>query len=419
MEQFDLSDPERAALDWALGELGWGPAVAPPPLASTFNEARQSMLRRLSRYGPFTLGAVTSDEGMITAALRNAKAQTFQLKLKLEGGSLLFVVFGLLPPDGFRLREIGENETDKIAALERDSPIELDDGRSFAIYRPRLGDYLRLQERTWRALIERDAEPVAARVFAGRTLNLRGRPVAFATSQIARVLPSMRGFNLMRCFGLWSGVAVGPNIDRMLAYVDLGNQIVNAAFRNEDLMWKGAVLELTFTCASLAGQVHGRIATRADAARLAALANLAHGRAALYGALDERTFAQKLERAPEVYSWRDVLLSEHAMLGVWASLDETTDSAPGHAPKRRTLSMTLDYGFEGNAGLQELLPLLRAQASRVQGAGATHLTLYTCPGAPAAELLTPFAEDRATISVQSALPEPADADGVYTDPLYI
>jgi hypothetical protein len=168
---------------------------------------------------------------MITAALRNAKGQTFQLKLKLEGGSLLFVVFGLLPPDGFRVREIGENETDKIAAVERNSPIELDDGRSYAVYRPRLGDYLRLQERTWRALIEHDGEPVAARVFAGRTLNLRGRPVVFATSQIARVLPSMRGFNLMLCFALWSGVAVAPNTDRGLAYVDLGNRMVNAAFR--------------------------------------------------------------------------------------------------------------------------------------------------------------------------------------------
>ena len=81
--------------------------------------------------------------------------------------------------------------------------------------------------------------------------------------------------------------------------------------------------------------------------------------------------------------------------------------------------MTLDYGFDGDAGLRELLPLLRAQASRVQSAGATHLTLYTCPGTPAAELLAPFAEDRAQIAVHTALPEPADADGVYTDPLYI
>ena len=73
--------------------MGWSPVVAPPPLASTLNESRLGMLRRLSRYGPFTLDAVNRDEGMITAALRNAKGQTFQLKLKLEGGSLLFVVF--------------------------------------------------------------------------------------------------------------------------------------------------------------------------------------------------------------------------------------------------------------------------------------------------------------------------------------
>lgn len=107
------------------------------------------------------------------------------------------------------------------------------------------------------------------------------------------------------------------------------------------------------------------------------------------------------------------------MLGVWASLYQTTDSAAGREPKRRTLSVALDYGWEGVAGLQELLLLLGAQASRVQSAGATHLTLYTYPGAPVAQLLSPFAEDRAEIAVHTVLLEPADADGVYTDPLYI
>lgn len=420
LDQCDLSPAETAALGWALGEMGSGPAVAPPAFAPAFTTFRSTSLGRLARSESLTLAGVARDRGMVAATLLNTKGQSFELRLRLDGDLLSLTAFGMLPPDGFKLREAEENDAATIAAIERDSPIQIADGRSFAVYRPRLGDFFRLQQRNWKALIEHNGEAVAARVLAARSVKLRGgKELVLATSQTARVLPAMRGFNLMRCFGLWVGVEAIPQCDWIVAYVDPGNQAVNAAFRTEAQQWRRRVLELTFRCDHIAGPTYGHAASHNDAGRLAALSNLAHGREAIYGELDARTFAMKLDRAPDVYSWGDVLLSEHAMLGVWPSLDKTTDSADGCEPKRRTMSVALDYGFQAEAGLEDLLRLFRAQASRLLKAGSTHVTLYTHPGSSVSERLSSLAEERGEIAIQTAFPEPADAEGVFTDPLYL
>jgi hypothetical protein len=412
----NLTSVAPQALGWALGELGCGPSRAPPRLAEKFNPQRLGLFRTQARFGPFTVDEVIQDDAKTTAVLSNAKRRTFHLVLKLEAGALSDLGFGALPPPGFRLRYADEGDTHKIAQVERDAPIEVAD-RVFSVYRPRLRDFHRLQERTFRALIEREGEPVAARVFAQRSVKLRGAAeMTLRTSQTARALPSARGHNLMSCFALWA--SDNPRPDAVLAYFDPGNMAVDGVFRTESRHWSRGALELTFPCAPLAGPSYGRPARPGDAVRLAALSNAAHGRAALYGVMDADGFEQRLHRAPDAYSWRDVLLGDQAMLGVWASLDETTDSSPGRPSRRRTLSVALDYGFEAD-GQQELLLLLRAQASRMQAAGATHVTLYTYAGAPACQVLEPLAEDRAEIGIQTSLSEPADADGVHTDPLYL
>jgi hypothetical protein len=191
------------------------------------------------------------------------------------------------------------------------------------------------------------------------------------------------------------------------------------SFRSEDAQWKRTVLELTLSCDALAGPDTGRQAEPSDAARIAALANAAHGGSALYCPADACSVTARLTRAPDAYSWRDVLLGQRSMLGVWASLDETLETRANGQARSRVLSIALDYGFDGSQGLSELRALLGAHATRMRAAGASHIVLYTWPGAATARLLAPLAEEHAEIAVQSRLPEPADAAGVYTDPLYL
>jgi hypothetical protein len=343
-------------------------------------------------------------------------------RLAFERELLVSHAYGWPLASDLELSEVGIEAAEAVAAIERDAAIVLGDGRTLKVHRPKLRDFLRLQDDTRMALIRRAGKPVAARVWALRDVCEAGSRYRVGTSQIARVLPEARGSNLMRHFTLWESEVVEPMVRAEVAYVDVGNAAVTASFQTRDFEWTRRVLELTFDCEEIAGPAAGRPAQPADAALIAALAQAAHSREALHVPQDAASIAHRLERAPDVYGWGDVLIGEEAMLGAWASLDESETTAPDAAatlPVRRVLAVALDHGWRGEAGADSFLALLRAQAARVSASGATHLVLYTWPGSALDRRYAKLAEQVAEIAIQTDLKEPSDREGAYTDPLYL
>ena len=413
---------QREALAWLLGTIGMGPPAA-PPIWSREAYAREPLVQsRLHLMRPKAFTCAHMEGETLHASFLDARAQPFAIQLVFEQGVLVAHAYGWPLSPELELCEAGIEDAELVAAIERDAPIVLGDGRMLKVHRPKLRDFFRLQDETRIALIRRAGKPVAARAWALRDVIEAGSRCRVGTSQIARVLPEARGSNLMRHFTLWESRVVEPRVHAQVAYVDLGNAAVTASFRSGGLEWTRRVLELTFDCAAIAGPAAGRPAQPTDAGLIAALAHAAHAREALHVSRDATSIERRLERAPDVYGWGDVLVGEEAMLGVWASLDESETTFPGeHAATgvRRVLAVALDHGWRGESGANAFLALLGAQASRVRALGATHLVLYTWPGSALHRRCAKLAEHASEVAIQTDLEEPSDRQGAYTDPLYL
>jgi hypothetical protein len=413
---------QREALAWLLGAIGMGPLAA-PPIWSREAYAREPLVQsRLHVMRPKTFTGAHSEGETLHASFLDARGKPFVIRLVFEGSVLVAHAYGWPLSPELELCETGIDDAQVVAAIERDAPIVLGDGRMLKVYRPKLRDFFRLQDETRIALIRRAGKPVAARVWAMRAVIEAGARYRVGTSQIARVLPEARGSNLMRHFTLWESRVVEPRVHAEVAYVDLGNAAVTASFRSGAFEWTRRVLELTFDCAAIAGPAAGRPAQPADAGLIAALADAAHAGEALHASQDAASIERRLERAPDVYGWGDVLIGDEAMLGVWASLDESETTLPeAHAATRvrRVMAVALDHGWRGESGANAFLALLCAQASRMRALGATHLVLYTWPGSELHRRCAKLAEHASEVTIQTDLEEPADRRGVYTDPRYL
>ena len=351
----DVSALHGKALAWLLGLVGMGPHAPPPPWSrQTF--AREPLVQpRLHLMRPATFTGARTEGETLHASFLDRRGQLCVIRLMFEQGVLVSHALGWPLGPGLELCQAGIEHADTVAAIERDAPIALEDGRLLRMHRPKLRDLFRLQDDTRIALIRRAGTPVAARAWALRDVVDEAGRHRIGTSQIARVLPQARGANLMRGFTLWESQVVEPLVRGEVAFVDVGNAAVTASFQTRDFEWTRRVLELTFDCAAIAGPHAGRAAQPSDAHHIAALVNAAHGREALHVPQDAAAIERRLERAPDVYGWGDVLVDEDAMLGVWASLDESETIIPDGPiarPVRRVMAVALDHGWRGESGAE-------------------------------------------------------------------
>lgn len=414
-----LPPTQHVALSWVLGLLGLGPPTPTPPWSRQYLRTSPLSGARLTTIRAQALTEIRSDGDELQIGLRDPRGNPWLVRLRFDHDTIVSAAYGWPLPAEFDLRPCTAEQASQLAEVERDAPVTYADGSVLQIFRPRLRDLYRLQEDHRMAVIAREGRAVAARAWALRTVELGGRQHCLGTSQIARVLPAVRGANLMRAFCLWETEAVEMCLTAWLAYIDVGNLAPAASFQSSPFEWRRRVLELTFDCSAIARPTPCRYARPDDADLLARWANLAHGGEALYPLQDASCILRRMERAPDVYSWRDVLIGQGAALGVWACLDESEFQQTGHAARRRRLAIALDHGWRDEAGADEMAALIGAQAHRVLPLGATHLQLYTYPGSPLALRLEGAAQQATLVAVQSDLAEPGELKGIYSDPLYV
>jgi hypothetical protein len=310
---------------------------------------------------------------------------------------------------------------DQIVQLEQACPIDLGEGRSVQTYRPNFGTHLRLQGDTRLWVAERDGRIVALQWQTLRKLRLDNREMRIGHTQLALVHPNERGAGLNQVFFRWHQEEVQPLLDTFTAHQDAGNAASRSSFGVGDhLNWRRQVQLVAIACDPAAPTV-GRPATPADAAHLVALKNSAHAADAMFAQVDASTFNERLNRAPEAHSWKDVLVGRNAFVGVWHSGETTVVRDAGGGAVTRTLATVLDYGFEGDAGFDELVSLVRAAGARAARLGATHLSLYTSQGSNAGAALGALSANVDRFMFRTGIPEPPPTErpGLYTDPIYV
>jgi hypothetical protein len=146
-----------------------------------------------------------------------------------------------------------------------------------------------------------------------------------------------------------------------------------------------------------------------------------HHREEMFLPYTEASFAARLDRAPDLYSWDSVRLTDGAVVGVWPAGDKiriVTESAGNTTITRRDL--VADYCWVPGAE-DELEALVRHWCGRAATRGAHELAIFTSDSSPGFELLRKLAKTTEDfVFWLNGVPEPADARsrGVYTDPFY-
>ena len=175
-----------------------------------------------------------------------------------------------------------------------------------------------------------------------------------------------------------------------------------------------AVLDIT----ALAGDPFGRPATPADAGAIVEVLNTCHGDEEMFVPYTVETLTARLDRAPELYTWDNLLVAEGAVLGVWpAGLRVTVQQ--GDQVTTDVRAIVVDYGFVPGAEAS-FERLIGAAAGDLRRKGHTELMTLTSDGSPNNPLVRRLAKrlDPFLFRMSVAEPEGAAARGLYIDAVY-
>jgi hypothetical protein len=133
------------------------------------------------------------------------------------------------------------------------------------------------------------------------------------------------------------------------------------------------------------------------------------------------SFAARAERAPDLYGWDDVWLTDGAMVGVWPAGDAmTTVTLVGGAQTVSLPAVVMDYAFAPGAEA-EFEALLGAWCGALVPKGIDTLVIYASPASPGSALITRLGRavgDFINWTPGISVPEGAGQRGLYTDAAY-
>jgi hypothetical protein len=124
--------------------------------------------------------------------------------------------------------------------------------------------------------------------------------------------------------------------------------------------------------------------------------------------------------SPDDYSWNDLVVSDHAVVGVWDAGWAVVRSS-GDTQTRDRVATVLDWGFSPDHPDSFAATLAAAcQVAATRGVGTLHV--FGGPPATGCQVLADLCAAAETFAVfaGAGLPEPARAatDGIYVDPVY-
>jgi len=323
-------------------------------------------------------------------------------------------------PDGIVLRPAVAADWPALAELERDCPTTTSTGKRASVYRgDAIAHHFALQREYALWVADHEGRLVGARALPIREVTIDRRSRRYAYSHFARVHPDYQGIGLFQPLNASTMEGVQAGIDGVFAYVDPANDTPNAALGGY-ATWSARPFRAELDCARLAaGPAFGRQAGPADAERIVELLNACHMHEGFFAPYTVTTLEERLSRASDVYSWRNFFLSDAAVVGMWLCGERRTVIDGGH--KEVTVrGLVLDYGFLPDRGTHELEALIRRCCACACEAGMTHLSIFSSPPSPGAQLIARLADriEEFVFSFDGREPSDLDECGVYVDAIY-
>ena len=359
----------------------------------------------------------------IVAVMRTSKERSWTVSLTVEPEAPHRIEqFRFERKHDFKLevREAGPDDALVVADIERRCPIVMGDT---AVWFDRGADYFafsRLLEDCTVGLASVDGTPAAISCGAERVVRVGGELKRMIVVSHLRVLPEHQRK------GLWGAAnsALGKywdHVDGSQAYIAVDNAGMQHGFAGTPDKWNQIVQRVELDCAALAGPMAGRPATPADVGEIVSRLNAFHDAEEMFVPYTAESFAARVERAPDLYGWDRVWLTDRTLVGVWPAgnaLRSVTETAG-----RQTVTVpavVMDYAFEPGAEA-ELEALLRAWCGALAPQGIDTLVIYTSPASPGAALINGLARDKFeffTWTPGIKVPAGAAERGLYTDAAY-
>jgi len=379
---------------------------------------RDQMKESAEQLEGFEVKAFRMQASQLPVALVGRDERTWQVGIRVEDqpphttrGAL-----GAEVVPGVTIRRAAETDAAALRDIELAVPIVLGDTR---VTYDRGEDYFaaeRLMGDVVTLVIERDGIPAGLTSTVVKNIRADGQDIRGAYRHRLRLLPEARGQGIGQMLGFADFENNAWRVDFPYAFVAAENETM---LRNQRTTgWSVRPERVVIDTTQHDGPTIGRPATPADSTRIVSLLNTAHEREALFVPYTERSLAVRLEREPELYSWRNFRLSDHAVAGVWpASLRVIRETTDGRSEDVRAL--VLDYGYEPRAE-DELVALLRAECAALSNIAMTELAIFTSAPSGAYAQLTGLAKRTEPYLLFFAVPEPSDLArrGVYVDQLY-
>lgn len=329
-------------------------------------------------------------------------------------------------PRGVAIRPSRPDDAAALRAVARSAPLQLGD---LTLTIDPGEDYFagcRLMGKTAVTVVAtKDDVPIGIHCGVTYPVRVRGEVSGCLLIAHSRLRPDFAGG------GVWSRlnddvrdrIPFGDTWTVSTAYIHPDNAAVQR-MNGAQAKWPVRPVRLVFDCAQLAAKGGGRAhvarpATLDDAGAVTEIINRCHDGEELFVPYTEASLAERLGRAPELYSWDDILLGNEAAVGVWASGEVRILERAGEVLSSASRAIALDYGFlPGAEG--DLAGLLEAWCLRLAARGISHLGLFsssTSPGYQALKALA-CAEEPYDLVTPRIADIPSAQGGVYTDPVY-
>lgn len=395
--------------------------------AQTVETLRATARANAERFGEIAGVAVeAADQAELTVLMTMANGRRWAVTLAVEPAAPHRITrLDVERRFDFQLdvREATAADAETLADIERRCPIVLGDT---SVHFDRGADYLastRLMQECTIGIASVDGVPAAVSCGAEHTVRIGGALRQMVTVSHLRVLPEHQRKGLwgaanraLRKYWERADPVAGSN-----AYISVDNAGMQHGFANTPNKWGQIVQRAQLDCAALAGPMVGRPARLAAADAIVTRLNASHDAEEMFVPYTAESFAARMARAPDLYAWERVWMTDGALVGVWPAGDALRVVTETRGVRTVSVrAVVLDYAFEPGAE-DQFEGLLRAWCGWLAPRGIDTLSIFTSPASPGAALLTALTRETEGFFMWTPgieVPEGADTRGLYVDAVY-
>lgn len=326
------------------------------------------------------------------------------------------------PPPGTTIRLARPGDGPGLSRLERHAPLRLGHEPLTLMTFDRGDDYFapsRLMGDVTIYVAEVDGNLAGVYWAAVQPVLADGAPKRLFLEHHVRVDPSTAPGGVFWALCMFGRDAYAGSTDSIAFYVSIDNHPVRKYVEGIP-PWSVRPLRALIPCARDGHTATASTsATESDARTVCDSLNGCHEGSALYVPYDPQSFASRLNRDVDQYSWGDVRVLGSAVVGVGRHFLTISKDRGGEVTTSRR-ALVLDHGF-AEAGESEYRQLLLDWSEIAGSRGATHLAVFTSEASATFGVVDELAEEIEEFDFWAfnlSEPEELQRGGFYVDPVY-